>query len=72
MSDMTPQIVELISSLQKALAAQLEVNESLMKRLNALEDHAVATGQSVLNLIKEQHGGVQPCGKHCACKAGEM
>lgn len=64
-------LVGLVDSLQKALNAQLQVNESLMKRLNALETHAVQTGEVVLKLLKDQHG-VDACGKHCACKAGEM
>lgn len=71
MSDITQQIVDLVGGLQKALAAQLELNQSLMKRLNALEAHSVQTGDAVLKLLKEQHGG-DACGKHCACKAGEM
>lgn len=64
-------LVGLVDSLQKALNAQLQVNESLMKRLNALETHAVQTGEAVLKLLKDQHGG-DACGRHCACKAGEM
>lgn len=71
MSDLTPQLVDLVANLQKALGAQLAVNESLMKRLNSLEEHAVLTGETVLKLLKEQHGS-DACGRHCACKAGEM
>lgn len=59
-------LVNLVDSLQKALNAQLELNQSLMKRLNALETHAVQTGEALLKLLKEQHGE-DKCGKHCAC-----
>lgn len=68
---MSDSLVGLVESLQKALRAQLDLNESLMKRLNALETHAVQTGEAVLKLLKDQHAG-DACGKHCACKAGEM
>lgn len=68
---MSDSLVGLVDSLQKALRAQLDLNESLLKRLNALETHAVQTGEAVLKLLKDQHGG-DSCGRHCACKAGEM
>jgi hypothetical protein len=71
MSSVNEQLVELVTSLQSALKAQLELNASIMRRLNALETHAVQTGEAVLKLLKEQHGG-DACGRHCACKAGEM
>lgn len=71
MSNMTEQIVGLIDGLQKALTAQLELNQSLMRRINLLEEQALQTGEAVLKLLKEQHGG-SACGRHCACKAGEM
>ena len=64
-------LIGLVESLQKALQAQLELNESIMRRINALETHAVVTGEGVLKLIKDQHGG-DACGRHCACKAGDM
>lgn len=63
-------LVGLVESLQKSLQAQLELNESLMRRINALETHAVQVGEAVVKLLKDQHGE-DKCGKHCACKAGE-
>ena len=66
MSDLYSQLVVIVESLQKALDAQLQMNESLIRRLNALETHAVTTGEVVLKLLKEQHGE-DKCGKHCAC-----
>lgn len=71
MSNVSDQLVELVASLQSALKAQLDLNASIMKRLNALEEHAVQTGDAVLKLLKDQHGG-DACGRRCACKAGEM
>lgn len=71
MSNMTEQIVNMIDGLQKSLTAQLELNQSLMRRINLLEEQALQTGDAVLKLLKEQHGG-SACGRHCACKAGEM
>lgn len=69
MSNITEQLIELVGSLQKALSVQLQLNEAMRKRLDALESHAVSTGDVVLKLLKEQHGG-DACGKRCACKAG--
>lgn len=64
-------LVKLVEGLQKALDAQLELNQSLIKRINLIEEHSVQTGDAVLKLLKDQHGG-SACGRHCACKAGEM
>ena len=71
MSNITEQMVNIVGDLQKALSAQLQLNEMMRKRIEELETHAVATGDAVLKLIKDQHGG-DACGKRCACKAGEM
>lgn len=67
---MSDSLVELVASLQKALSAQLELNESLIKRINLIEEHSVQTGDAVLKLLKDQHGG-DACGRHCACKGGK-
>lgn len=64
-------LVKLVEGLQKALDAQLELNQSLIKRINLIEEHSIQTGDAVLKLLKDQHGG-SACGRHCACKAGEM
>lgn len=64
-------LVKLVEGLQKALDAQLELNQSLIKRINLIEEHSVQTGDAVLKLLKDQHG-LDACGRHCACKAGEM
>lgn len=64
-------LVSLVQGLQKALNAQLELNQSLIKRINLIEEHSIQTGDAVLKLLKDQHGG-DACGRHCACKAGEM
>jgi hypothetical protein len=71
MSNITEQMVNLVGELQKALSAQLQLNELMRKRIEELENHAVMTGDAVLKLIKDQHGA-DKCGRHCACKAGEM
>jgi hypothetical protein len=71
MSNPLEPVIDLVANLQKALSAQIEVNQSLMARISKLEEHSVMTGDVVLKLLKDQHG-VDACGRHCACKAGEM